>query len=247
MKWLKGILVTAMVLFSFTGCSVALSPRIPTDFGGSQGSGQVAANPAALGMPGTIGHGTFTVFAIQVASVTISNGQGDRLVMDSIKQTLHAAGYTVLDSTEAKSVPVLECRVNNIDFKNYTWFFPIVPTWGSIDMDLRLTDANGRSVWSRTYHGSSWNITYSFSSAVNSAMTEILDQFAKDATDPGFQKSCSVAVPEQVSVPESQPKKQTKTPETLETELKKIEKMKSDGLINEEEYLKLKEKIIDQY
>ncbi|MCX5885927.1 MAG: PEGA domain-containing protein [Proteobacteria bacterium] len=54
-------------------------------------------------------------------------------------------------------------------------------------------------------------------------------------------------VPQQLSTPESQPKEQEKKIETLENELKKIEKMKSDGLINEEEYLKLKEKIINQY
>lgn len=54
-------------------------------------------------------------------------------------------------------------------------------------------------------------------------------------------------VPQQISTPEIQPKEKTKTLDTLESDLNKIEKMKSEGLITEEDYLKLKEKIIDKY
>lgn len=185
---------TAAALFSMVGCSVSLAPTIPSDFGGRHANGQLAANHTAQGMPRIIGHGTFSLFAISVADITITNGPGGQLVMDSIKQTLRSAGYSVIDVTQPRSTPVLECNVIYINFKNYTWGFPIVPTWGSMDVSIRLVDTTGNSKWARTYHGSSWNLTYSFDSAVNSSMEKILGQFAMDATDSSFQKACCEVV-----------------------------------------------------
>jgi hypothetical protein len=192
MTWLEKI-AGAAVLFGLAGCTVSLAPKIPADFGGRQASGQLAASRTARYMPETVGHGRFTVFAIPVVPVKITNGPGDQLVMDSIRQTLRAAGYNVVDATQPKSAPFLECRVTKFDFNNYTWLFPIVPTWGSINMEIVLSDANGSLLWAHAYHGSSWNLSFSFNQAVNKAMAEVLDHFAKDATDPAFQKVCCAA------------------------------------------------------
>ena len=195
MARLDKIAVSAIALFGLAGCSVALAPRIPSDLGERRVSGEVAAEPAAQGMPQNLGFGTFTAFAIPVAGVHVTNGPGSQLIMDSIKQTLRSDGYEVVDATEATHGPVLECRVTRARFRNYTWLFPIVPTWGSIDLELTLADVRGGvPTWSHAYHSSSWNLLYSFDRAVNGAMTGILERFAKDAADPSFQRACCSGV-----------------------------------------------------
>lgn len=173
-----------------SGCSATLNPAIPSPSGGRAFNDPVAASKSAKGMPNPIGHGTFTVFAIKVADVGISNGDGAELVMGAFQKTLEAHGYRVVEPEMAAGLPVFECRVRRFDFKNYTWFFPIVPTWGGIDIDLQVTDGSGRELWKKSYTGGSWNLWYSFSSAVNAAMEEVLEQAVEDFANPQFRTAC---------------------------------------------------------
>jgi hypothetical protein len=167
----------------------APDPKVPRGDGTGQG-GTIAARPAASGMPSTIGHGTFTVFAIKVSPVKISNGPGETLLMDEIKQAVAAAGYSVVDAASPGGAPILEAAVKRFDFKNYTWLFPIVPTWGGIDLDLTLVDHGGRVLWQHGYSGSSTNFYYSFDAAVNAALGRILAQIEHDVADPAFHQAC---------------------------------------------------------
>ena len=48
-------------------------------------------------MPERPGWGTFTVFAIPIAPVHVSNGPGERIIMDKLKETLVQAGYRVVE------------------------------------------------------------------------------------------------------------------------------------------------------
>lgn len=177
-----------LAILGGTGCSVKFQPGIPE--GVAQVGGiPLAAEAKAHDMPAVIGAGRFTVFAIKVADVTIKNGDGDRLVMDAIKATLVANGYSIVDAAQngGQSLPILSGVVRRFSFSNYTWMFPIVPTWGGIDIDLRLEDRERRELWQKSYSESSWNLWMSFGSAVNSAMGKILDEFAKDIAGPDFQ------------------------------------------------------------
>ena len=188
-----GIVVIAAVLIG-TGCSVRLDPKVPGAVG-PQRTGTIGAEAAARGMPSRVGSGTFTVFAIPIAPVSITNGPGERLVMDQLKQTIATAGYRVVDSTAAPGAPVLQCGVNRFSFKNYTWLFPLVFTWGGIELDLKLVDAAGATRWQQTYASRSSNMTYSFDRAVNSAMSDILQKVARDVSSDGFQQACCGAAP----------------------------------------------------
>jgi hypothetical protein len=177
-----------------SGCSVHLDPKVPSAMGAPR-EGSFGAESAARGMPSTVGHGTFTVFAIPVASVSISNGPGDRLVMDKVRETIAAAGYRVLDASagEVSGRPVLQCGVTRFSFRNYTWLVPLVFTWGGIELDLKLVDSTGGVRWHQTYAGKSTNLTYSFSRAVNSSMSQILEKLAQDVSSDAFQRACCAA------------------------------------------------------
>jgi len=183
--------VLVIVLLFCCGCSVRLQPRVPT-VEGCPGAGiSVAAEEAAKGMPDPIGHGTFTLFAIKVASVTVKGGEGDKAVMNSIKETMKSGGYTVVDSDESEEGPVLEVKVRDFDFTNYTWGFPIVPTWGKIRLEMALVSKDGQTKWRQDYSGGSWNLWFSFSSAVNRSMAKVLTEFAEDMSKPEFRQACS--------------------------------------------------------
>src|SRR5262245_25107214 len=124
------------------GCGVNVNPRIPRD-AAVQAQGDIVADPSARGVPDTIGYGTFSVFAIPIAPVHIDNGNGDQLVMQAIRDALHADGYRVIDTGSDHGSPALQCRVSKFRFRNYTWLVPLVFTWGGIDLDLQITDRQG--------------------------------------------------------------------------------------------------------
>ena len=182
-------LLTLLALAFGTACSVKLAPRIPSDPGSEPSSHPVQMEQEVRGMPTPIGHGTFTLFAIKIAPVRISNGSAPEVFMEQIHKTFEAAGFRVVSAAD-DSAPTVECVVKKFNFKNYTWLFPIVPTWGGIDIDLRLTHPEGRRLWQESYSGGSWNLWYSFSSAVNSSTEEVLEAIFEDITGSEFQQAC---------------------------------------------------------
>ena len=171
-------------------CSATLNPRIPTPSGGPTFEDPLAANKSASGMPSPIGHGTFTVFAIKISDVRVSNGDAAELVMAAFKRTLEGHGYQVVEPAAAPGSPVFECRVRQFEFKNYTWFAPLIFNWGDIALDLQLTDPSGKELWKQSYTGESWKFAYSFTRVVNSALEEILDKAVADFASPPFREAC---------------------------------------------------------
>lgn len=170
------------------GCGVNLHPDVGRQAGVSP-RGEVATSHVARGVPDTIGYGTFTAFAIPVAPVRITNGAGNQLVMQAVRSALEAAGYRVVDAGSDHG-RALECRVTRFSFKNYTWLAPVVFTWGGIDLELEVLDANGHPVWQRAYTGKSTNLSYSFEGAVNTSLRKIVDKAVADFQDSAFHNAC---------------------------------------------------------
>ena len=188
MKRLGSIAVATGVLL-LTACSIHLDPRVSKRSGAPR-QGTVGASTTATGMPQRVGWGTFTVFAIPIAPVSISNGPGERIVMDKVKETLTTAGYQVVDAGPSRTTPRLECDVKRFAFRNYTWLVPIVFTWGKVELDLRLVGGEGSELWKRSYTGSNFNLAYSFSMAANRSMEQILDHVAQDVASDEFFHAC---------------------------------------------------------
>jgi len=183
------VLVVASVAL-LTACSATLSPTIPTPTGGAAFHDTLAASKATSGMPDPIGHGTLSVFAIKVADVEVTNGDPAELVMAAFRKTLEAHGYRVVEPAAAPDSPVFEVRIRRFEFKNYTWFAPIVFNWGDIELDLRLTEPSGRELWKESYTGEGWKFAYSFSRVVNTALEEVLGKAVDDFASSPFREAC---------------------------------------------------------
>jgi hypothetical protein len=182
-----GIAMLGLLLSA--GCGVHLDPKVPRGLGAPR-EGSMGVGAAASGMPSRVGWGTFTVFAIPVAPVHVSNGAGERIVMAKLKETLAGAGYHPIDAGTPAGGPVLEADVKRFSLRNYTWFFPLVFTWGGVDLDVRLVGHEGQPLWQRSYKGGSSNLTYSFTRAANRSMEQILEQFGRDIGDDEFFRAC---------------------------------------------------------
>ena len=190
-RWLAALLVLSSVE---TACSVVLAPKLPGNAEAVQ-RGVVAIEREAQGMPDPIGHGRGTLFALEAAPVRISNGPAAQVFMEQIRRTFEVAGYQMVDSGGDPSLNTISCAITTFNFDNYTWLFPIVPTWGTIAFTLFLQDVDSHILWSRSYSASSWNLWYSFSSAVNSATAKLLERLYRDLEDAKFQQACCAKKP----------------------------------------------------
>lgn len=182
---MKNKITTNLVLaiavgFLATGCSTTLQHgKIFTTPLADKGPMGVASH--AERMKDRIGWGTITVFAIPIAPVTVNGDPGTEL-MNQIKDAVAQAGYQVkmVDSAgSAGSMPVLSCKVQKFGFRNYTWLFPIVFNWGTIQLDVTITAPDGRLLWKKTYVGKG-NGMYDFNPTVNNALTAILNELSND-------------------------------------------------------------------
>jgi hypothetical protein len=136
-KTAANLFVTILAGFLATGCTATLQHgkifTTPTADKGPMGVTERAQN-----MKSHIGWGTFTIFAIPVAPVTVS-GDADKELMNQVKDAVEQAGYQakIVDSaSSAGAMPVLSCKVQKFSFRNYTWLFPIVFNWGTIRLDV---------------------------------------------------------------------------------------------------------------
>ena len=177
------------VCFLATGCSTTLQHgRIYTTPTADKGPLGVAER--AQNMKDRIGWGTYTIFAIPVAPVTV-NGEPDTELMNQIKDAVVQAGYQVkmVDSaSSAGSMPVLSCKVQKFGFRNYTWLFPIVFNWGTIRLDVTITAPDGKVLWNKTYTGKAHGF-YDFDSTVNKALTTILNELSNDLLNADFKNT----------------------------------------------------------
>jgi hypothetical protein len=183
-KYLAGSLGAAVALAG-SGCSVNLQhaklnapPKAYTD--------SININRAATGSKsqpkgadGRVGWGRGTIFAIPVVPIYVE-GQGNEEVMKEIQAALTQVGYhvQVVENGTPVSGKVLVCQVERFKFNNYTWLFPIVPTWGSIELKASLVGGNQQVVWTRDFNGSgsTFNFTDGYTSSAKTSMTEILNQ-----------------------------------------------------------------------
>ncbi len=136
-----------------------------------------------------IGRSTFTVFAITTGSVTTTSPVGEQVV-EQIVDALSSLGYQVNKNTNSSentttTQPLtLKVTLNEIWFKNYNWFFPLVPTWGDIKITLFLENSGGKKLFEKSYEGDGNSLCLSghcaFNSATKEAMTEVLNMIISD-------------------------------------------------------------------
>ena len=140
-----------VAMLTGSGCSVALKPQ-PLSPPVQTYSDQIAVSRRAEGLEGKVGWGHFTIFYIPLVPIYIEGGDGNEQVMDQIRAALEQVGYKVsmVDGSETSlPTPILRCKVEKFWFNNYTWFFPIVPTWGEVRLTLSLLSRDGKLLWSR--------------------------------------------------------------------------------------------------
>lgn len=203
--------------FLATGCSTTLQHgKINTTPTADKGSMEVVEH--AENMKERIGWGTFTVFAIPVAPVTV-NGEPDKELMNQIKDAVIQAGYRaqmVENANAAGEMPVLTCKVEKFGFRNYCWLFPLVFNWGTITLDTSVTAPDGKVLWHKTYTGKA-NGYYSFESTVNEALTTIVNELSSDLQNTSFTitpkaPSCAPQTSAPINITVNQTVSQTKVP-----------------------------------
>ena len=182
--------VAAMLSGACATETVWLSPNqvSPPDVNGAGAEVGVAA--AAEGIPEVIGHPTVTVFAIPAGDVAVD--QGGEKVMQAVAGALQAAGYRPVAAADRPGAPHLTCQVTRMEFKNYTWFMPMIHTWGDIELSLVLVDGAGQTRWRKEYAGNYDGNGFDepFGKAVNTALGKILARATEDFTTAEFRAAC---------------------------------------------------------
>lgn len=184
------LLFTAVVLaLPLAGCSVKLKTG---DLEAVENSlqEQLAVCDKAEKMKNEVGYGSFTLFAIPVAKVTVE-GDARKEMARVIKETVEHAGYetvVVEKPSDSPDIPTIEVCVNKCFFYNYTWLAPIVFNWGNIEMKVTVKDPQGKTLWKKDYKGAGMGL-YDFDPTFNMALNKILNQLAFDITSPEFQEA----------------------------------------------------------
>lgn len=146
---------------------------------------------------GRIGHATTTVFAVESGDVT-STAPLTEEVVTQVKQALESLGYqiTLVDSTHPVLNPssiFLKVRINEFYFKNYNWFWPIVPTWGSIALELTFQNPDGKVLYDKSFggNGNSYCLTgeCAFGAATKEALTEVLNKIVGACSSEEFRQA----------------------------------------------------------
>lgn len=178
-----------------TGCTTTLQHGKFNDTACGP-KGPVAVSARADKMQHRIGWGTFTVFAIPVAPVTV-NGEPDRELMNQLKEAVEHCGYQaklVEDPVGAAGMPMLSCSVKKFKFRNYCWLFPLVFNWGTVSLDVSVKGSDGVNLWSKTYTAKA-NGFYSFDLTVNKALTTVLNEMIADLSNTDFKAAGAAATP----------------------------------------------------
>ena len=143
-----------------------------------------------------IGHATMTVFAVESGSVTTTDPVAEGVVMQ-VKQALESIGYqvTLVDSAHPVTNPsnILKVNIKEFYFKNYNWFWPIVPTWGSIELGLTIENPDGKVLYEKSFRGggNSYCLTgeCAFGTATKEAMTEVLNKIVEECSGEEFHQA----------------------------------------------------------
>ena len=140
-----------------------------------------------------IGHATMTVWAVESGSVTTTDPVAEGVVMQ-VKQALESIGYQVTLVDSAHPVPnpsnILKVNMKEFNFKNYNGFWPIVPTWGSIELGLTIENPDGKVLYEKSFQGggNSYCLTSecAFGTATKEAMTEVLNKIVEEFSGEAF-------------------------------------------------------------
>lgn len=189
-------LALAAWTFVATGCSITLkhgtleAPEVAR-------SGPLHYEDRSQGLAGRAGWGRGTVFAIPFVPIYIK-GDDDQVFMEQVRDALEVAGYqpVVVASGTPTQDPLLRCDVE-ASFSNYTWLFPIVPTWGSMEVRARLVDGDGDAVWSQEFKGTGFTLNFfnGYTSAARQSMTEVLDDLIQALAGEEFAVALAGAQP----------------------------------------------------
>ena len=182
--------VAAAVSGACASETVWLSPNQIAPPAANGAGAEVTVAAAAEGVPDPIGHPTVTVFAIPAGDVRIE--QGGEGIMKAVAGALESAGYRAVAAADRPDGPVLVCQVSRMEFKNYTWFMPMIHTWGDIELSLALVDGGGQARWRKEYAGNYDGNGFDepFGKAVNTALGKILSRAAEDFTNAEFRAAC---------------------------------------------------------
>ena len=143
-----------------------------------------------------IGRATITVFAITSGSIR-TEGRVEEEVANEVKLALEAGGYRVeliREGTTAQgSSPVVKVAIKELWFKNYNWLWPIVPTWGDVEIAITVENASGQQLFERSFKGSGNSLCLTghcaFETATKKAMTAICQQIRDVVMSEEFRSS----------------------------------------------------------
>lgn len=150
--------------------------------------------------PSRIGVATITAFAIGAGDVESLEPVTDAIAFE-VADALAAAGWLVRVRPEtdalavvrpehAASAPVARVTLQRLHFRNYNAFYPLVPTWGEVELAFTLSDASGEIVYARSFsgEGDSWCLTghCAFTTATREAMTNLLAGLAAASASEEF-------------------------------------------------------------
>lgn len=175
------VVVVCSFLVSGVGCSIAPLSHNALEPHEAMRSGHINIAEKANGLDGSkVGWGRITPFAIPIVPIYIKGDESVDL-MSNISEALVLSGYianTVLAEDESNPSPTLHALVNKKRYSNYTYFAPLVPTWGSMDVTLSLVKPDGETVWEHNFKagGFTMNFFNGYDIASKKSMTKILNQ-----------------------------------------------------------------------
>ncbi len=183
------IVVFAIIwILGLSGCSITSLQHDGLQEPTNLQSGVVNVAPRATGFSGgRVGWGRVTIFAIPVVPIHIKSDEASD-VMDVVRDALITAGYTTYLAGNSQQRPVLSAHVNKARFNNYTWILPIVPTWGRINVTLRLESASGQVLWENSFEGAgtTFNFTDGYNIAATKSVTRLANNMVEAFSDPEF-------------------------------------------------------------
>lgn len=165
---------------------------------------------------GRIGRATITVFAITSGNIKTESPVTEA-VIGPVEDALKTAGYTVARVPAAEvagsGTPSLEVSIKKFYFRNYNWVWPIVPTWGGVELGLQLKDARGQVVFDRSVRGSGTSVCLlgncAFKAATRRAMNGVLADVIDATSGKEFQVALREATATAASLAQSEPSQET--------------------------------------
>jgi hypothetical protein len=145
---------------------------------------------------GRIGHATMSAFAGEIGDLTTTDPFTEEMVMQ-VRQALESIGYQVTLVDSAHPVPnsssIVKVRINKFYFQNYNWLWPLVPTFGSIELGLTIENPDRKVLYEKSFRGSgnSYCLTgeCAFGAATKEAMTEVLNKIVEGCSGKEFHQA----------------------------------------------------------